>query len=381
MNGLSLRLPNNITFGTEILSDLPETVKEFGSRALLISESVLHDARYIEKVSGILRGADIDVIIYDELSPNSTTSTISELASLAKASRASVVVGLGGVRVLSVSRCVANIASGEVNFEQLRTGTLPKKPLPYIELPSSYRNHTMMKNQSILRDDMTKGPIAVPLSPVTTRAVFIDSVFSQSLSSKYAVAAIVDTLLAAIEGYTSRRSTFFSDLLLEKVLTLLNEAIRTGTRNPTDTGFRYQASQAGLLTAMAMAQTSQGVGGALANTINARFQLPTSWVAAILLPHVVDTLIPAYPDKMVGVARALGESVEGIIAHEEAHRAARAIRRIVSQLDLPSRLRELDVSLDELMESTELVSGLFSTMPTTERVSPAELQQLIKTAY
>jgi len=74
MNELSLRLPNNVAFGTDILAVLPGIVKEFGTRVLLISESVLHDARYIDKVSGILRSAGLDVIIYDELSPTSGTS-------------------------------------------------------------------------------------------------------------------------------------------------------------------------------------------------------------------------------------------------------------------------------------------------------------------
>jgi len=381
MNELSLRLPNNVAFGTDILAVLPGIVKEFGTRVLLISESVPHDARYIDKVSGILRSAGLDVIIYDELSPTSGTSVVQELAALAKASQTRVVLGLGGMRVLATARCVANVASGEVTMEQLKSGTLPQKPLAYIEVPSSYRNHSMMRTECIMRDSFSGGPIAIPIHPATTKAVVVDTAFSQTLSSKYAIAAIVDTLLAAIEGYTSRYSTFYSDVLLERALGLLQDAVRAGTRNPTDMRYRHKAAQAGLLTAFALANVSQGAGGALAYTMNARFHLPKSWVAAILLPHVVDALIPANAEKMVGVARALGEPVEGIIAQEEAHRAAKAIRKIVSQLDLPSRLRDLDVSIDELIDASDLVTGLFPAASSSQRISPIELQQLIKAAY
>jgi len=100
-----------------------------------------------------------------------------------------------------------------------------------------------------------------------------------------------------------------------------------------------------------------------------------------MLPHVVDALIPVAAEKMVGFAKALGEPVEGIIAQEEAHRAARATRKIVSQLDLPTRFRELDVELDDLLEVAESAASLGMVRNASIPVSAAELQQMIKAAY
>lgn len=381
MNELSLRLPNNIVLGTDALGDLTKIVKEYGTRALIVSESALHDAHYIDRVSGLLRGEGLDVIIYDELRSSSTTSVVDEIAALAKASRTSVVVGLGGMRVLSTARCVANVAAGDVNFQQLSAGQLPKNPVAYVEVASSFRNHLMMRPEAILRDAFTGGPVEVAIHPETTRAVLIDTSFSQSLSNKYAMAAIVDTLLASVEAYASRRSTFFSDALLERAFPILQEAAKSSARNPAELRYRHKAAQASVLAAMAMSQVPQGAGGALSYAMNARFQLPKSWVAAIVLPHVVDNLIPVAPEKMVGYAKALGEPVEGIIAQEEAHRAARATRKIVSQLDLPARFRELDVELEDLLETAEMAASLAMVRNATIPVSATELQTLIKTAY
>jgi alcohol dehydrogenase len=211
--------------------------------------------------------------------------------------------------------------------------------------------------------------------------VVLDTGFSQTLSSKYALAAILDTLLAAIEGFFSTDSSLYSDTLLQRAITELHASALMGVRNPTDTRFRYRAAEAGMLTAMGVGVAGQGIGGVLSYVMNARFNLPKSWVSTILLPHVVDLLTPRNAEKAAQVAAALGEPVEGIRAVDDAPRAGRGVRKLLSQLDLPVRLRDLDVAHEDLSAAADDALEYPGLSSVPGGAAPDVLQQLVANAY
>ncbi len=381
MRNFSIKLPSTVVFGQDVLPQLGPLAREHGTRALLVTEGVLHEGKHIERTVEILKRSGLELMVYDELMPNSNSSRVNEIASLARASKTQVVVGLGGMRVLSVARCVANIATSPLKIGDLMEGKKTDSSLPYIEIPTSFRNHLMMRDEAIMRDSMAERVRIVRIVPGTVSSVVVETNFAQTLSSKYALAAILDTMLAAIEGYFSTNTSLYSDALLERVIRELHGAAITGVKQPSDGRFRARAAEAGLLTAMALGVTGQGAGGALSYGINARFSLPKSWVASILLPHVMDYLVSKNQEKAARVAEALGEPISGISPAEDAPRAVRGIRKLVSQLDLPVRLRDLDVTLDELSHCAEQVADLEILGGVPGGAGVAELQRLVSTAY
>lgn len=381
MQNFILRVPSTLVFGQDVLPKLGPIAKGFGKRALVISEGVLHEGNHVDRVVEILKRGGVETMVYDELMPSSPATAVDELASLARASRTAAIVGLGGMRVLSVARCVANVAADGIKIGDMLEGKVPESSVPYIEVPSSYRNHLMMRNESVVRDGTAGRARIVTIAPGTVRAVVLDTSFSQTLSSKYALAAILDTLLAAIEGFFSTQASLYSDTLLERAISELHAAALMGVRNPADARFRYRAAEAGLITAMGIGVAGQGLGGVLSYVMNARFTLPKSWVATILLPHVVELLTPRNTEKAARVAAALDEPVEGIRAVDDAPRAARGVRKLLSQLDLPVRLRDLDVAHEELSAAATEALDYPGLSAVPGGASPEDLQQLVAAAY
>lgn len=381
MQTFSLRLPSSIVFGQDVLARLGPVAKEIGSRALIVSESVLHEGQHITRVVEILKRSGVETMVYDELMPGSKATVVDDIASLARASKAKMVIGVGGMRVLSIARCVANVAAEQNKIGDLMEGHTSESSIPYIEVPSSYRNHLLMRPEAVIGDTMAGRARVVSIDPRTVRAAIIDTGFTQTLSSKYALAAIMDTLLAAVEGYYAPHSTMFSDTLLLRATRELHAAALLGVKNPSDGRFRMHAAEAGLITAMGLSVTGQGIGGALAYAINGRFSLPKSWVAGILLPHVVEFLTPRDVEKAARVAAALNEPVERITAAEDAPRAARGIRKLLTQLDLPPRLRDLDVTLDDLSAAAEDAADFPMLANVPGGVSGSDLQQLVAAAF
>ncbi len=381
MSDLILKFPNHVVFGPDVIQRIGQIVGALGSRCFILTESVLRQHGTIDHIEDILDRRSISNIVYDEMGPGATTAGLQKLVAVARASQAEVIVGVGGMRVLAAARVVAVAARGTEVGDVLAGRVRERTGAAYVEVPASYRNHFMLRDQCIMTDATTRHPILVPLPEGTTRAVIVDPNLTLTMSPKYAAAAMMDTMLAAIEGYVSSRSSFFSDTLLIDAISRLGTALKGITETPNEPKHRIRASEAGLLTALALASSSQGVGGALSYAINSVHSVPKSWVATVLLPHVLDTTVLARPDKLKRVAHALGEEVRDFSPSDAAYQASAAVRRIIGLLELPGRLREMDLAIDDLVDVAELAASLDMSASAPIPHTTSDLYDLIKLAF
>ncbi len=387
MHDLTLRLPPFIQFGEGALSHLGTVVQPFGTHVMLLAEGGLKHGGHIHRTLELLNNHGLTVTVVDDLHPHTTASRVDELAAEMRAGEIDVLIGLGGMRVLSLARCVANLPVPEATLQHLIEGQVPEAPVPYIEVPSSFRNHLMMRPEAILRDPTTSGLRVITLAGDTMKGIVVDTAFSRSLSDRYAMGATFDTLLAAIEGFFSTRRTQYSDTLLLQAITLLYQAAVEGIQAPGNLTARMNAAEAGMLVAMALAVTGQGIGGALAYGINSRLSVPKSWISVILLPHLMEILINRDATRATAIAHALhvsGASGEtaGLDSPETAARSAsQAIRALISHVDLPGRLRDFDVDLQDLEMCAQDVISLPMLCCVPGGVSQEDLEQLVAAAF
>jgi len=86
-------------------------------------------------------------------------------------------------------------------------------------------------------------------------------------------------------------------------------------------------------------------------------------------------------DRIAHIAKLLGEDVSDATSVEAPMRAIDALRRVISSLALPTRLREFDLSLDEMIEVAGAARS-FDMMNYLPRVvSTEDIYELIKSAF
>jgi alcohol dehydrogenase len=382
MSDIILSYPGRILYGPDTINRIGQVAARYGSRALVVTESVFVNGDYLDRIQQALSRRSISAIVYNEVKPDQSTAGIDDVVGLARASRAQVVIGLGGMRVLAVARIVAAAAQRGVELIDLFDGDIPdRSEVCYLELPTSFRDHFMFRESCVITDGGTRNPRMVTTPLGATRAVVLDPNLSFSLTAKYAAAAMLDLMLAAVEGYISVRASFLSDTLLLRAIQLLGEALQGMQETPEELKHRVRATEAGLLTAMGLSTSSQAAGGALSYTINSRYSVPKSFISSILLPHVLDTSVHARPEKLRRITHALGEEVRDLTAADAAYRGSAAVRRIIGQMELPARLRELDLNIDELVDVADIASTLDMTASAPTPHGASDLYDLIKLAF
>jgi len=286
------------------------------------------------------------------------------------------------VRTLSIAKCIAMTVPLKTDMDELLSGVQPQGPaLSYIEVPTTCRNPFMFVDEYLVADSRDRTGRIGRTQKAITKAVLIDPKLSLTLPAKYTATTIMDTLLGCVEGYLSAKANFLSDTCFTRAMQVLGSLIAEGLQNVDDIRMRTSASIAGLLLGMGLSTSRLGIGSALAYAINARFMAPKSWVSTILLPYVMEFAVNVRGDRVAEVAHILGEDMRGVSPVEAPTRAIDAVRRIISSLGLPTRLREFDLSLDEMIEVAGAARS-FDMMNYLPRVvSTEDIYEMIKAAF
>jgi alcohol dehydrogenase len=379
---LYLHIPSKVILGVDAVHRIGTITSEFAKRVLIVTEAILYEKKTIQRVQEFLEKKGIKHITFDEVIPNATSSVVEDGVKLARVCHADAIIGLGGIKTLCTAKCIAMVTPTKKTIDQYLLGYKPEeKPLRYIEVPTTCRNPFMLTDEYLIVDARDrKGRIGTTQQGITS-LVIIDPELQSSLPLKYAGTTVLSTLLYAIEGYISSRSTFFSDLVFSKAIDTLSTIIPSMVEHPEDSIHRVHASTAGLLAAVGLIQSKAGIGTALSYAINASLMVPKSWVASILLPHVCEFHASASAEKLAYVATLLGETTEGLNAQDAARKAVDGVRRMLAFFKLPTRLRDFDLKLDDMAVVVETAYAYKMINEVPRQVKPDDLYGIVKSAY
>jgi alcohol dehydrogenase len=239
----------------------------------------------------------------------------------------------------------------------------------------------LVRPEAIVKDATENKVRLVYLHSHTVVSALIDTAFLDTLSTKYAAAAILDTILAGIESYAAQTTTTLTDTLLQRGIGELFNAAFGLSRNETDPRFRDLAAEAGAMVAVALGTAPQGMGGAAAYTLNIQSGVPKSWIAAVLLPHVVDHALRDLPERIAELAPVMDTSIDEVVTEEAAQVVTRSVRRLVGRMDLPKRLQEFGADLDSLLDASNQISS-FPWLSQSRVPSDVEdIEALIRSAF
>jgi len=382
MPDVLFHVPTRVVFGLDTVNRIGQIASELGARALLVTEAILYEGKVINKVQDILDKKGLPYITFDEVVPNATSKTVDDGVRLARGSHAEVIIGLGGIRTLSIAKSIAMTAPAPQDVDEYLSGVQPaERPLAYVEIPTTCRDPFLFVDEYLMVDGRDRSPRIGRTPHGITNAALVDPKLSLTLPAKYTATTILDTLLGCVEGYLSSRANFLSDTYLARAIEILGGIIREGLQNVDDIRVRMNASMAGLLQALGLSTSKLGIGSALAFAINARYMAPKSWVSTIMLPFAMQFAVNVRGDRLVEVGRLLGLEVGEGTPADAPLRTIEAVRRVVSTLSLPTRLREFDFSLDEMVEVAGATRS-FDMMNYLPRVvSSEDIYELIKSAY
>jgi alcohol dehydrogenase len=383
-----------VWIGPDALLRLPLLAGELAGqgqfRAMLIVDPLLYESKAVDRVVSLLEDRGIQVLVFDEIPDRATSRQADDALRLARGSRSPIIVAMGGQKTLMTARAVAVTASGNLDIDSLLDGTACRSvPVPLVEIPTSFRHPFMIQDCILLPDGRDRRIRMVRAAGAAPQAVLIDPALSASLSPKLSASCLIDGLLGTVEAYVSSKSSFLSDLILEKAASTLAKALDALIARPDDPSARTEAWRGSFLAALGVGMSAPGLGTATALAINSRWPVPKASLAAILLPYSIESASKSRLEKVATLSRLFDEEHYAAEEREGQHsspqeaaaRAAEWLRTRLGLLRIPSRLKDFDLVLDRLVESARDARELDFMNYLPRAASVDDVFDFVKTAF
>lgn len=376
------RISPNVILGPYTLARIGQIASSWGSNYMLIADPVLKDFNLVEKAVSALEEKGISVFVFDEIPAAATSSTLEQALSLARGAHVHGVISFGGMKTASLGRAVAALYNENHDIYEYLTGAQPYSgALPYIEIPSTGRDPCMFMDRTPVIDARNRQIKLMKTQPGICKAVVMDPNLYMHMSPNTAISMIFHAITLAVEGYVSTKSNFFSETILGKAIEMLLLALDPEQSKLVGTPSEMLIAQGGCLASMGVAVSSPGVASAISLACNARYKTSTSLVCAVLLPYIMEDASRAKVDRIATIGKMLGVGSAGLSASDCAKAAVDDIRRRLALAGIPTRLKDLSLSIDQLVPAAEDAAALDMMNYIPRAMSGDELFDLIKQAY
>ena len=386
MADFTFRISPNIMLGSYTTSRMGQFVLEYGNRVMLIIDPILKENGVAEKIKQSLSDRQIDFFIFDEISDGATSKNIEAAVNIAKDAHVQSIVAAGGGKTLCIARAVSSILKDIIDgkdFYEFIDGKLPSnEPVPLICVPTSIRDSFVFTNYIPVIDSRSSKIKLMNSKTGLCRLVIFDPNLNVTLSQNQLDSMSIEIIGLVIESYLSQKSNFFSEMLAEKAASLMKLFLEgSAGASISATSQEELLAQCGCIASLAVGASSIGTATLLSLCINSRFKIPRSILTAILLPYVIADAAKFKLDRVAKIARLLGVASESDDDEQAASLLSEIVRQRIAAANLPARLKELNLQIEQLALSVEDASALEFVNTLPRSMNSDSLFELIKTAY
>lgn len=376
------KISPNIILGSYSASRIGQFVQEWGTKFMVLLDPILHESGISAKIKQSLTDRNVDFFIFDEIPNAPDSKVVSQALKLAKEAHIHGIIAVGGPKTCSIGRVVASLYYEVLDLYTFLDGSTPTVgTLPLICVPTTMRDIFLFSDSTPLIDARSRQLKILKLQNNITKLSIFDPNLSVSLTDNQVSSVSLETLCMAVESYISQKSNFFSDTIAEKAMELIISSLDGAPTLSSATSPELFFAQGGCMTSISASATFPGAATLLALTINARFKVSHSVVASILFPYIIEDAAKYKTEKLAKVARILRVATESSSDDVAVSALAENIRKRLAMANLPTRLKDLSVSIEQLAIAAEDAGALDLINYMPRSMTADDLFDLIKQAY
>lgn len=356
MGTYAVQLPKRVVFGDGVEEKIGAEAKGLGAKkALIVTDATIEKAGLLEKVEKPLKEA-VEVDVFDIVESEPTLAAAETVAEAARAAKYDLIVGVGGGSVMDMAKVASAAASNPEQgvSEFLGANKIANPSVPKILVPTTAGTGAEATPFTLIIVEGKKKAIASPYN--LADVVLISPSFTATMPPRVTASTGMDAMSHAIEAFLSTGSNPLTDSFALEAIRKIADNLEVAFSHGDNLDARLKMSLAAMLGGMAFGNAGVIAGHAAAHTFGAKYKIPHGVAAALALPYIMEYNAPVARDKLVKVAREMGEDISKLTEEEAASRAVARVRGLLERLELPTRLADLDVPEEDLQELAEAMS-------------------------
>ena len=367
MNDFNFNTTPGIIFGKGAsVSSCDRIIDKLGDNIFLITDADLTKIELNKPIiNQISKSSNLEV--FDDVESDPSKKTLIKALKSAKNFKPTGILGFGGGSSMDIAKLISLLVGTEQDIENIwGVGNAKGPRLPLVLIPTTAGTGSEVTPISIitLEKDEKKGvssPIILP------DLAILDPELTINLPSDITAATGIDAMVHAIEAYTSnnQNNNPISKLLAIESLKLLGTSIETAVFNGQNIEARSNMLLGSMMAGQAFANSPVAAVHALAYPIGGIFHIPHGLSNSLVLPHVLkfnSTNAKACEQYAFLAPFVFKDINQNTNTKNICNDFIDRLENLSSLLNLPSKLRELDIPKDacvkmakESMKQTRLL--------------------------
>ncbi|ABR30016.1 alcohol dehydrogenase [Thermosipho melanesiensis] len=359
-NVFELRCKTTCYFGVGAINkvgDIFDTLKNQGiDNVIFVTDKVAY------KVTGAwdvikpeLEKRGIKYVIYEDVSPNPTTTQINEATKLALENGAKAVIGIGGGSPIDAAKSVAVLLEyTDKTAEELYEGKfVPTKAKPIIAINTTHGTGTEVDRFAVASILEKEYKPAIAYDCIYPTFAIDDPQLMKTLPKNQTIFTAIDAINHVTEAATTLAASPYSILLAKETIRLISRYLPQAVAHPDDLTARYYLLYASAIAGISFDNGLLHFTHALEHPLSAvKPDLAHGLGLAILLPAVVKQIYVAKPEVLADIYNPIVPGLKGIPG--EAEKIAVGIEKWLFSLGVTEKLENLGFVEKDIPKLTKL---------------------------
>jgi len=342
----------HIVFGEDALDYLDGLQ---GERAFIVTDPVLHQMGFTERISRHLAAAGMAVQVFAEVEPDPSIQTVRRGVAQMTAFQPDWIIGLGGGSSLDAAKGMwalyerPDLAPEEIS--PIYDLNIRKSRMVAIPTTSGTGSEATM--YLVLSDPEQRRKIAVGNRELLPTIALVDPALSSQLPPRITADTGLDALTHAVEAYAANFRNDYSDALALKAAELVFGYLpRAYAGGSNDREAREKMANAATLAGLAFGNAFVGMAHALGHSFGGYFHIPHGRAVALFLPYVMEYTTNGGGSRYGEMARHL-RLTTGDDEQTGAHLLIDAVRGLEARLGQPTTIAEMGIGAAALEDALE----------------------------
>ena len=370
-NMLWFKVPQKIYFKYGSLPFALRELKDMNKKkAFIVTDRILNDLGYVDKVTSVLSEIGVDYKIFTDVEPDPTLSTAIKGSNEMLSYEPDVIIALGGGSPMDAAKIMRVLYEHpDIKFEDvaMRFMDIRKRICPFpklgnkammVSIATSAGTGSEVTPFAVITDEKTG--IKYPLADyeLTPDMAIIDAELMMNMPKGLTGASGIDALTHGIEAYTSiQASEYTNGLALESIRLIFKYLPLAYTEGSTNIKAREKMAHASTMAGMAFANSFLGVCHSMAHKLGAEHHIPHGIANALLINEVIKFNAADDPKKQAGFPQYKYPNIKSRYANiadhlklggetedEKVDLLINAIDELKQKINIPMSIKEAGIS-------------------------------------
>jgi len=341
--------PGVIHWGAGCLArHLDEELARLGaSRAFVVTtRSVASNSALLGRLKQVL--GERCVGVYGAIGQHAPAASVAAAVAAARQAQPDVLVSFGGGSPIDATKAVAfalatHLDLGQPDAAQRARDLHAERLLPHVAIPTTLSAAELSGLAGFTTEDGHE-KVGLRSAAMIPSAVIFDAELSLHTPLELWLSTGIRAVDHAVETVLAAGNHPLPDVLALESLGLLQRSLLATHAQPGNREYRTESQLGAWFSFTLPGPAAGGLSHTLGKRIGSRHGIPHGVSSCLVLPHVMQYLVPRQPAQLARAAAALGVDVREMPVEQAAARAADCVAALIEQLDLPRHLSAYGLS-------------------------------------